>query len=155
MALWEKVDAKTLQLLKEQKAFEDETAQRLTPLYDSVQNPFVRLFLHRIVLDTMKHSDIYQTLIELQQRVVVGEAGKQRMVEELTSHIKNERKMLDQAKRLSKSIEDENFRKILERVVEDENQHHQTLQELLEIVKKEAKDWNRYLYDMFTGAGIP
>jgi len=29
---WDKVDEKTLEMLKEQKAFEDETAKRLTPL---------------------------------------------------------------------------------------------------------------------------
>jgi len=153
--LWEKVDDETLEILKQQKAFEDETAKNLSPLYDSATNPFVRLFIHRIILDTMKHSDIYQTLIELNRRVALGEIDRKKMTEKLTAHIKNESKMLDKAMEISKAVKDENFRKILEYIIEDEIQHHRILQELFEIIKKEGVDWNRYLYDMFTGAGIP
>ncbi len=152
---WEKVDEKTLKRLEEQKAFEDETAKRLRPLYNSVGNTFVKLFIHRIILDTKKHSDVYQTLIDINRRVVVGEADRKRMTEELTSHIGNESQMLDKAVQISKSVKDENFRKILERVVEDEKRHHQILQELLGIIKKEGREWNQYMYEMFTGAGIP
>jgi len=149
------VDDKILEILKQQKAFEDETAKNLSSLYDSATNPFVRLFIHRIILDTIKHSDIYQTLIELNQRVVLGESDRKEMTEKLTTHIKNESKMLDKAKQIGKIVKDENFRRILEHIIEDETQHHRILQELFEIIKKEGVDWNRYLYDMFTGAGIP
>lgn len=152
---WMKVDDKTLEKLKAQKTFEDETVLNLSPLYDSAKNPFVRMFIHRIILDTTKHSDIYQTLIELNRRVVIGEIDREKMTEELTAHIRNENKMLDQSKQISKSVKDENYREILERIVEDEKRHHQILQELLGIIKKEGEDWNRYMYDMFTGAGIP
>ncbi len=153
--MWEKVDDETLEALKQQKAFEDETAKKLSPLYNSATNPFVRIFIHRIILDTMKHSDIYQTLIELNRRVVLGEIDRKKMTEELTTHIKNESKMLDRAKEISRTLKDENFKKILEHIIEDEMQHHRILQDIFEIIKKEGEDWNRYLYDMFTGAGIP
>lgn len=153
--MWEKVDDETLEALKQQKAFEDETAKKLSPLYNSAINPFVRIFIHRIILDTMKHSDIYQTLIELNRRVVLGEIDRKKMTEELTTHIKNESKMLDRAKEISRTLKDENFKKILEHIIEDEIQHHRILQDIFEIIKKEGEDWNRYLYDMFTGAGIP
>jgi hypothetical protein len=152
---WEKVDDETLGMLKEQKAFEDDTAKRLTAMYNSLKNPLIRLFIHRIVLDTMRHSDTYQTLIELNKRAVVGDVDRKRMKEELTTHIKEENRMLKQAEKLSGSIEDRNFRQILEEIVEDEREHHKTLQRLFEILKEEGEDWSRYLYDMFTGAGIP
>jgi hypothetical protein len=124
-------------------------------MYNSLKNPLIRLFIHRIVLDTMRHSDTYQTLIELNKRAVVGDIDRKRMKEELTTHIKEENRMLKQAEKLSGSIEDRNFKQILEQIVEDERQHHKTLQRLSEILKKEGEDWNSYLYDMFTGAGIP
>lgn len=155
MNVWKKIDDKNLEMLKEQKAFEDETAKRLTPLYNSMKNPFVRLFIHRIILDTMKHSDTYQTLIDLNKRVVIGDIDRKTMTEKLTTHIKEENRMLKQAERISRTIEDKNFKEILEQIVEDERQHHEILQKLFEILKKEGQDWNRYLYDMFTGAGIP
>lgn len=68
-------------MLKEQKAFEDETVKRLTPMYNSAENPLVRLFIHRIILDTMKHSDTYQTLIDLNTRACAREAPCKRKTE--------------------------------------------------------------------------
>ena len=152
---WEKVDDKTLDMLKGQKAFEDETVKRLTPMYNSTKNPLVRFLVHRIILDTMKHSDTYQTLIDLNTRALVGEIERKTIAEELTTHIKEENRMLKQAEKISESIEDKKFKQIMEQIVEDEKQHHKILQKLFEILKKEAEDWNRYLYDMFMGAGIP
>ncbi|UCE44292.1 MAG: hypothetical protein JSV57_02050, partial [Candidatus Bathyarchaeota archaeon] len=83
------------------------------------------------------------------------DVDRKKMAEELTTHIKEENRMLKQAERLSGSIRDRNFKQILEQIVEDERQHHKTLQRLFEILKKEGEEWTRYLYDMFTGAGIP
>ena len=148
---WQKVKDTTPRMLKEQKAFEDKVAKRLTLLYNSMENPLVKLYFHRIILDTMRHSDTYQTLIDLNKRALVGEASKEKMTRELVTHIKEEKKMLEQARRISKSVKDEKVRQILERIVEDENIHHKTLKELAEIFTKESEDWNRYLYDMFTG----
>jgi len=155
LGLWEKVDDETLGLLKEQKDFEDKTVKKLTPLYDSLKNPLVKLFIHRIILDTMEHSDLYQTLIDLNKRALVGDIDRKIMNETLTTHIKEENKMLNKAIEISMSMKDRNFRKILERIVEDERRHHQILQELFKIIEQEGKEWNVYLYDMFTGAGIP
>jgi rubrerythrin len=152
---WEKIDEQMLTRLEKQKAFEDETAKKLRPLYESASNPFVKLFIHRIILDTKTHSDVYQTLIDINRRVVVGETDRKRMTEELTSHITTEREMLDKAEELNQSVKDESFRKILTQVVEDERRHHHILKELLTIIKKEGKDWNQYMYDMFVGGGIP
>lgn len=148
VSVWEKVDEKTLEMLKAQKAFEDETVKRLTPLYESIKNPLAKSFINRIILDTMKHSHIYQTLIDLDRRALVGEINREKMIKELTDHIKEESKMVEKAVEISNSVKDKNFKKILDHVVEDERQHHKILQELYEIIKKEAKDWNRYLYEI-------
>ena len=155
MSLWEKADETTLKMLEDQKAFEDETVKRLTPWYNSEKNPLVKFFIHRIILDTMKHSDTYQTLLDLNRRAVVGEIDRKTMTDELTTHVKEENKMLIQAEKISQSIKDKNFKEILDQIVKDERQHHKTLQQLFKILKKEGEDWNRYIYDMFTGAGIP
>lgn len=155
MCAWQKVDDEQLEMLKALKAFEDETVKRLTPLYNSLKTPLTRLFIHRIILDTMKHSDLYETLIDLNKRALVGNIDRQIMTEKLTTHIKEESKMLNKAIEISKAVKDPNFRKVLEGIVEDERRHHRILQELYKIIEKEEKDWNRYMYDMFTGAGVP
>jgi len=74
---WEKVDDKTLSRLKEQKAFEDKVAKGLTFWHESFKNPFVRLFIHRIILDTMRHSDTYQMLIDLNEGAFISEASRE------------------------------------------------------------------------------
>jgi hypothetical protein len=148
---WEKVDDKTLVKLKEQKAFEDRVAKGLTSWQDSIKNPFVRLFIHRIILDTMRHSDTYQLLIELNERVLIGEPSREAMTTEISAHIKQEGKMLEQAKKISQTIEDAKFKQILQQIIEDEKKHHKILRELADILKREAAEWNRYLYEMSTG----
>lgn len=47
--------------------------------------------------------------------------------------------MLNRVIEISKSIKDENFKKFIERIIEDERRHHQILEELFEIVQKEGE----------------
>lgn len=47
-------------------------------------------------------------------------------------------------------IKDKRFKQVLKHIIEDERKHHKILQELSEILKKEAAEWNRYLYKMST-----
>ena len=73
---WEILDEDTLSKIKKQKEFEDLTAKKLTPLYESAQNPVIKLFIHSIILDTMRHSDTYQMLIDLNSSAVMGKESE-------------------------------------------------------------------------------
>ena len=147
-----KMSEDTLKKLEEQKAFEDETAKRLTPLYNSTKNIILRMFIHRIILDTMKHSDMYQTLVDINTGAEVSYVEKERMTEELTRHVEEEAKMLNGAIELREKVEDENTRRLIEHIIEDEKRHHQILEELLGIIKKiyemRRDEWSRRLYEM-------
>ena len=81
-------------MLKEQKVFEEETAKMLTPFYNSMKHPLIKSFIHRIILDTMKHSDMYQTLIDINERVLVGDLDRNLMFKELSTHVREENEML-------------------------------------------------------------
>ena len=104
MCAWQKVDDEHLEMLKKQKAFEDETVRKLTPLYNSLKSPLTRLFIHRIILYTMEHSDLYETLSALNTRAVVGDIDRKIMTEELTNHVKEENKMLNKAIEINKAV---------------------------------------------------
>lgn len=147
---WEKVDKRTIARLKEQKAFEDRVAKGLAFWQDSFKNPFVRLVIHRIILDTMRHSDTYQMLIDLNEGAFIGEASRAAMAAEVAAHIKEESRMLEQAKRIGQSIKEKRFKRILTQIIEDERKHHETLQDLSDMLRKEAAEWSRYLYKMYT-----
>jgi len=148
---WEILNEDALSKIKKQKDFEDQTAQKLAPLYESSQNPVIKLFIHSIILDTMRHSDTYQMLIDLNSSALMGKESKDIGEEELVSHIKEEAKMLKQAKDISEVVEDKKIKQLILGILEDEKKHHRVLTELLEILKKESAEWDAYLYDLITG----
>ncbi len=148
---WKILDENALIKIKNQKDFEDQTAEKLTPLYESAQNPLIKLFIHSIILDTMRHSDTYQMLIDLNSRAQIGKESEEIGEKELTSHIKEEAKMLKQAKDISEVVNDKKIKRLVLNILEDEKKHHRVLTELLDILKKESVEWDAYLYDLITG----
>jgi len=148
---WEVLDESTLSKIKEQKFFEDETSKKLMPLYESAKNPIIKLYIHSIILDTMRHSDTYQMLMDLNERAQVGEESAKLGEQELKSHIVEEAKMLAQTEQISKAVKDKRIKQILLSILEDEQKHHRVLNELMKILKKESKEWDAYLYDLMTG----
>lgn len=149
---WELFDENTLRKIKQQKDFEDQTAKKLTPLYESAKNPIIKLFIHKIILDTMGHSDTYQMLIDLNSNALLGKESADIGEKELTTHIMEEAKMLKQAKDISEIVKDKKkIGKIIANILEDEKKHHRDLKELLDILKKESNEWDVYLYDLITG----
>ena len=148
---WEILDENSLRKIKQQKDFEDQTVKKLTPLYESAQNPVIKLFIHSIILDTMRHSDTYQMLIDLNSTAVIGKESQDIGEKELKSHIAEEATMLKQAKDISEVVKDKKIKQLVLNILEDEKKHHRVLTDLLEILKKEAAEWDAYLYDLITG----
>ena len=148
---WEILDEDTISKIKKQKEFEDLTVKKLTPLYESAQNPVIKLFIHNIILDTMKHSDTYQMLIDLNSSAVMGRESEEIGEKELKSHIVEEAVMLKQTKEISEAVKDKKIKHIILNILEDEKKHHRVLSDLLEILKKESAEWDAYLYNLICG----
>jgi rubrerythrin len=148
---WEIVDKNVLDKIKQQKEFEDQTAKKLTPLYESAQNPLIKLFLHCIILDTMKHSETYQMIVDLNDTAVMGKESKGLGKEELSSHIKEEAKMLKQAQEISEVIKDKKIKQLVLNILDDEKKHHKALKSMFELLEKESAEWDAYLYDLIEG----
>lgn len=148
---WEIVDKNVLDKIKQQKEFEDQTAKKLTPLYDAAQNPLIKLFLRCIILDTMKHSATYQMIVDLNDTAVMGKESKGLGKQELSSHIKEEAKMLKQAQDISEVIKDKKVKKLVLNILDDEKKHHRALKDLFELLEKESAEWDAYLYDLIEG----
>jgi hypothetical protein len=148
---WEILNEDALSKIEKQKDFEDQTAKKLTPLYESAQNPIIKLFLHSIILDTIRHSDTYQMLIDLNSSAVIGNESKDIGEKEIKSHIAEEAIMLKQTKDISEAVKDKKIKQIILNILEDEKKHHRVLSGLLEILKKESAEWDAYLYDLICG----
>lgn len=148
---WEILDENVMNKIRQQKSFEDETAKKLIPLYETAENPIIKLYIHRIILDTQNHSDTYQMLINLNDRAMIGKESQMIGEAEIKSHITEEAKMLKQTQEIIQSIKDSKAKKLVEDILEDEKRHHRDLQRLLDLIKKEAKEWDAYFYDLITG----
>jgi rubrerythrin len=148
---WKILEEDALNKIKKQKDFEDQTAKKLTPLYESTKNPIIKLFIHSIILDTMRHSDTYQMLIDLNSSAQMGDESKDIGQKELSIHIKEEAQMLKQAKDISELVKDKKIKRLVLNILEDEQKHHRVLKDVLEILNKESKEWDAYLYDLITG----
>ena len=148
---WKILDEDALSKIKKQKEFEDQTAKKLTPMYESAKNPVIKLFIHSIILDTMRHLDTYQMLIDLNSNALIGDESKAIGQKELTSHIEEEAQMLKQAKDISEIVADKKIKQLILNILEDEKKHHRILKEVIEILDKESKEWDNYLYDLISG----
>ena len=148
---WEILDQNALSKIRKQKEFEDETAKRLTPTYASAKNPVIKLFIHSIILDTMRHSDTYQMLLDLNSTALIGTESKEMGENELENHIKEEAIMLKQAKDISEVVKDKKIKQLILNILEDEKKHHKVLTELLKILENESAEWDTYLYELITG----
>jgi len=147
---WKILEEESLNKIKKQKEFEDQTAKKLTPLYESA-NPVIKLFIHSLILDTMRHSDTYQMLLDLNSSAQMGDESKDIGQKELAIHIKEEAQMLKQTKDICEVVKDKKIKQLILNILEDEQKHHRVLKEVLEILNKESKEWDAYLYDLITG----
>jgi rubrerythrin len=148
---WEKLDENLLKMVKKQKEFEEQTAKKLTPLYESAQNPLIKALIHSIILDTTKHAETYQMLLDLNTTALMGKESKNLGKEEIASHLKEEAFMLKQTQQISEMVKDKNIKQVILNILEDEQKHHRVLTEILDLLEKESKEWDAYLYDLITG----
>jgi rubrerythrin len=148
---WEKIDESTLSKIKQQKEYEELTAKSLTPVYQAAQNPLVKTLLHGLILDTTKHAETYQMLIDLNSSALVGEESKNLGKKEISKHLKEEAFMLKQTQEISEIVKDKSIKQIILNIVEDEKRHHKILTELLAMLEKESKEWAAYIYDLIEG----
>ena len=145
------MDEELIEMLKEHRTFEQNTAESLTASVNRTKNSIVRLFLNRLVLDSLKHADIIQALIDLNTGAVVSDIDKYRMKKELSKHVLNEREMLSRVQAIIGKVEDERTKGLLRQIIEDEQKHHKILNELLRIIETieniSDQDWWELYYD--------
>jgi len=145
------VSKELISMLKEQQKLEQKTIDSLSPMVRETKNSVIRLFLNRLVLDSMKHVDILQATIDLNMGAVVSEIDKNRMRKGLIEHIENEKFMLKSIENVAAKVEEEKTKFLLKQIADDEKRHHQILKHLLKIVEEieniRDEDWWSLYYD--------
>jgi len=121
-------------LLRDQMVLEKKTAEVLSSTVQKAKNSVVRLFLNRLVLDSLKHADMLQALIDLNAGTIVTMVDKEEMKDSLERHVVQEKEMLDRLERILEKVEDPKAKSLLEQIAEDEKRHHRILDEVTKIV---------------------
>jgi rubrerythrin len=128
---------------------ERETARSLRRMAAKTKSIIPKLLFKEIELDTTKHAHMYTTLIALAAGVAVSKVERYEMRKELERHVKNEKRMLVQAQRIARTLEDPRMKPLLRAILTDERRHHRALSTLLETVAVEEKisedDWWGFL----------
>lgn len=121
-------------LLRDQMELEKKTAEVLGLTAQKTKNSVVKLFINRLVLDSLKHADMLQALIDLNAGTLVTVIDKEDMKASLEEHLKQEKEMLNRLEKILERVEDPKAKSLLRQIAEDERKHHEILDEVTRIV---------------------
>ena len=129
--------------------FEKATAKSLRSMVSKTKSSIPKLIFKSIELDTTKHAHMYATLIDLAAEATVTKVEHYEMRKALERHVTNERYMLVQAERISRTVKDPRMKPLLRAILADERRHHKSLSKLLKTIAVEEKisedDWWDYM----------
>ncbi|MEM2902582.1 MAG: ferritin family protein [Candidatus Bathyarchaeia archaeon] len=142
-------DPAFIRMLEGQRMMEEKTAEALNKLLKNVENKVVRLMIHGLILDSIKHADILQAVVDILKGRVFSEVEKFELDRGLETHIKNEEEMVEGFKEIANKVEDERVKGIISQIIREEERHHQELRELFSLFKSlgdlSEEDWWEYL----------
>jgi rubrerythrin len=142
-------DPEFIDLIQKQKLFEEKTVETLSDFLKRVDNRIVKLMIHGLILDSLKHADVLQAISALIKGEVFSDVDKFEVDKGLETHIKNEQIMMDQFNEIISKTKDEKVNTILKQLVKEEERHHKDLKEVFEILKNlgnvSEEDWWNYL----------
>lgn len=142
-------DPAFISMLERQRVLEEETAEALNKLLRNVENKVVRLMIHGLILDSIKHADILQAVVDILKGKVFSEVEKFELNRGLETHVKNEEEMVKRFKDIVSKVEDERVKGIVSQLIREEERHHQELRELFTLFKSlgdlSEEDWWEYL----------
>ena len=122
-------------LLRKQMAVEVELVRLYEETAGDIQSRSVRNLLHMIELDSRKHIDICQTVINILQGEDVLKPEKKELKDMLRQHIALEKESIDRANMILKNVwirETQGLKELIEKLKEDEKTHHEALKKLAE-----------------------
>lgn len=137
---------KIVQLIKKQIEIEKINVKQVGETEKKVDNAAARLFLKVIGLDSKKHADILNGMLEVLQGIPPSKTLWEHRIEtyidpfvvkkELDSHMKREAEMIAHVEEEIKQTRDEGLKLLLQHIAEDERKHHKILGTIIEHLHK-------------------
>ena len=147
--------------LKEQIKIENKIVESLNKSVREIENPTVKGVLKGISLDSIKHSHLYSSAIELltsiSRALTQEHLDKQRELVE--KHIRMEAELIEKLNKTIPNIENEKIKLLLNAIQSDEKRHHELLKKVLEIIIQDEtiteEDWWDILWKNVPFHGAP
>jgi rubrerythrin len=149
-----------IQLLKKQIELEGKMVDSMNQTMSKLKNVVVKQLLNGIALDSRKHQDILNAVIELLRvATAMTEVERDQLSREISDHIEVEERMLNNVKVAGDKTDNVRVKFLLQYIASDEKRHHQTLREIMDyIVSKEIiteAEWWDALYRDAVAHGAP
>lgn len=136
-----------LRIINERRAI-----QFLNDSMSKTGNPVIRLLLHQLALDSAKHEQMLNVILELLKdpSSSLSKAEDQNFQETMAQHIKIEQEMTESFEKLIEKISDKRIRFILEDIINDEKRHHSITRHVYELIsesqKRREEEWWEFLF---------
>ncbi len=135
-----------IELIRKQIEIERENVRQVNETEKKVDNAAAKLSLLEIRLDSQKHADISNGILEVLRGVPPSKTLWEYRIEsyidpfvvkrELESHIKREDEMLDNVEKEIKQTKDEGLKLLLQHIADDERKHHDILEAIVKHLHK-------------------
>jgi len=125
------MDAELLKKIENLKSFEIKNADSLKSIIEATDNSIFNMYLGGIMLDSTKHANILQAIMDIDAGQVLWDIDKQTMAKELEEHLEIERRMLESIQEITGKSQDKKIEPLIKEILADERRHHQILTQLL------------------------
>ena len=135
-----------IQLIKKQIEVEKVNVKQVRETEKKVDNAAAKLLLLEIRLDSQKHADILDGILEVLSGVPASKTLWEHRIEsyidpfvvqrELENHEQREAEMIEHVEEEIKHTEDEGLKLLLQHVLDDERKHHKILETIVKHLHK-------------------
>jgi len=132
---WKLVDTELMKILEEHKSFELENAKSLKSIIDMTDSSIVTMFLGGIMLDSTKHANIIQAIMDVDAGTVLWNIDKQKLNKKVSEHIEIEKKMIKSIETIMGKNKNEKIKPLIKEILEDERRHHLILTQLIKNIE--------------------
>ncbi|MEM1588195.1 MAG: hypothetical protein QXR82_02735 [Candidatus Bathyarchaeia archaeon] len=129
-------DEEFLNLIKAQKELEVKVANELGLTIENAKNEVVKLLLDVIRMDSIKHAHILQSLEDIIKGKIFSYVEKTELKNALEKHIIKEQEMLNKIEEITKKVEENHVKLILDGILNEEQRHHASLKQLYEFLER-------------------
>lgn len=132
---------RVIELIRKQIEIEEDNVRQVSETEKKVDNAAAKMCLLEIQLDSQKHADILNGILEVLRGVPPSKTLWEHRIEsyidpfvvkrELESHVKREDEMLKHVEEEIKQTKDEGIKLLLQHIADDERKHHDILEAIV------------------------